>query len=264
MLEMARGRDQEALAAFRLADRLAGLLVTKHPRLMPPRAYIVRLLVRMGETGRAEAVLAKLDSGERESGEMRTALAALRLAQHRPQVATAALAPVLDGSAAAASPRIWLILAFMLEAIARDELGDAAAAGRAIEHALDLAEPEAVLFPFLLYPTPGLLERHARHATKHAALISGILDLLAGASRPPPAGEPSRFREQISGGETRVLRYLPTNLSAPEIAAELTLSVNTVRTHLRRLYEKLDAHSRTQAVERARALGLLAPSSRRP
>jgi Bacterial regulatory proteins, luxR family len=44
----------------------------------------------------------------------------------------------------------------------------------------------------------------------------------------------------------------------------LTLSVNTVRTHLRRLYEKLDAHSRTEAVERARALGLLAPSSRRP
>src|SRR5256885_4968093 len=158
MLEMARGRDQEALAAFRLADRLAGLLVTKHPRLMPPRAYIVRLLVRVGETGRAEAVLAKLDPAERESGEMRTALAALRLAQHRPQAATAALAPVLDGSAVAASPRIWLILAFMLEAIAPDALGDAAAAGRAIEHALDLAEPEALLFPFLLYPAPGLLD----------------------------------------------------------------------------------------------------------
>jgi LuxR family transcriptional regulator, maltose regulon positive regulatory protein len=61
-----------------------------------------------------------------------------------------------------------------------------------------------------------------------------------------------------------VLRYLPTNLSAPEIAAELTLSVNTVRTHVRRLYEKLGACSRTEAVERARALGLLAPSPRRP
>jgi LuxR family maltose regulon positive regulatory protein len=74
----------------------------------------------------------------------------------------------------------------------------------------------------------------------------------------------SPLREPVNGGETRVLRYLPTNLSAPEIAAELTLSVNTVRTHLRRLYEKLDAPSRAEAVERARALGLLAPSSRRP
>jgi hypothetical protein len=59
-----------------------------------------------------------------------------------------------------------------------------------------------------------------------------------------------------------VLRYLPTNLSMPEIAAEVSLSVNTVRTHVRHLYEKLGAHGRTEAVEHARALGLLAPSAR--
>jgi hypothetical protein len=59
-----------------------------------------------------------------------------------------------------------------------------------------------------------------------------------------------------------VLRYLPTNLSMPEIAAEVSLSVNTVRTHARHLYEKLGAHGRTEAVEHARALGLLAPSAR--
>jgi LuxR family maltose regulon positive regulatory protein len=40
------------------------------------------------------------------------------------------------------------------------------------------------------------------------------------------------------------------------------LSVNTIRTHLRHVYDKLDAHQRNEAVERARALGLLAPSSR--
>jgi LuxR family maltose regulon positive regulatory protein len=61
-----------------------------------------------------------------------------------------------------------------------------------------------------------------------------------------------------------LLRYLPTNLSAPEIAAHVSLSVNTVRTHVRHLYEKLGVHGRTEAVEHARALGLLAPSSRRP
>src|SRR5207245_2731064 len=60
----------------------------------------------------------------------------------------------------------------------------------------------------------------------------------------------------------RVLRYLATNLSAPEIARELSLSVHTVRTHVRHLFAKLGAHGRTEAVARARGLGLLAPSGR--
>ena len=60
-----------------------------------------------------------------------------------------------------------------------------------------------------------------------------------------------------------MLRYLPTNLSAPEIARELSLSVHTVRTHVRHLFAKLGAHGRTEAVERARSLGLLAPSPSR-
>jgi LuxR family maltose regulon positive regulatory protein len=70
------------------------------------------------------------------------------------------------------------------------------------------------------------------------------------------------LREPLSQSETRILRYLPTNLSAPEIASELYLSVNTVKTHLRHLYAKLDTHRRAEAVERARTLGLLSPSSR--
>ena len=59
-----------------------------------------------------------------------------------------------------------------------------------------------------------------------------------------------------------MVRYLPSNLKAPEIAAELCVSANTVRTHLRHIYAKLDAHSRGEAVARARDLGLLAPAAR--
>jgi LuxR family maltose regulon positive regulatory protein len=60
------------------------------------------------------------------------------------------------------------------------------------------------------------------------------------------------------------LHYLPTNLTVPDLADELYLSVNTVRTHMRHIYAKLGAHHRLEAVEQARTLGLLAPSPHRP
>jgi LuxR family maltose regulon positive regulatory protein len=70
-----------------------------------------------------------------------------------------------------------------------------------------------------------------------------------------------RLREPLSDCETRVLRYLPTNLSASEIAEELHVSVHTVKTHLKHLYAKLSVHERSEAVKEARAIGLLAPRS---
>ena len=81
---------------------------------------------------------------------------------------------------------------------------------------------------------------------------------------PQPTVPSPRLAEPLSQSEIRVLRYLPTNLSAPEIARELSVSVNTVRTHIRHVCGKLGAHGRTEAVARARALGLLAPSPRAP
>jgi LuxR family maltose regulon positive regulatory protein len=85
--------------------------------------------------------------------------------------------------------------------------------------------------------------------TAHASLISDIRDLF-------PSLEPR------SESELRVLRYLATNLPVPEIAFELVVSANTIRTHTRHVYDKLDVHTRAEAVERARELGLLAPTAR--
>ena len=97
------------------------------------------------------------------------------------------------------------------------------------------------------------------HRTRYASLISEIVDLLACPGSPEPAPrDRARPHEPLTGGETRVLRYLPTHLCAPDIARELELSVSTVKTHMRHLYQKLGAHSRREAVERARVFGLLA------
>jgi len=255
-LELGRGRAADALAAFRAAERLAG----PHPLARPLRAWLVQALVRFGETDDAEQVLAGLGERDRDRGEMRIAAAALWLARDDPHSATVVLAPTLEGTARVGW-RSWLVEAFLLEAIARDALSDQAAAGRALERALDLAEPDRALTWFLMHPAPGLLERHARQRTAHAALIAQILDLLAGNRPAPPPAGPRAPREPLTKSEIRVLRYLPTHLSAPEVASELSVSTNTVKTHMRNIYTKLGAHSRAEAVESARALGLLAPSA---
>jgi LuxR family transcriptional regulator, maltose regulon positive regulatory protein len=283
MLELARGRYTEALAAIRTAERLAELLVTEHTLARRGLSHRLQALVLAGETQRVEQLLAEMDGPERDSGEMRVAAAALRLAQDDPDAAVAALAPVLDGSAPMTSAHLWEVQAFLLDAIARDALGDAGAARRSLERALDLAQPEGLLFPFLIDRAPELLERHRRLGTAHAVLISEILNVLAGRSGPGRPSGPGGYRgmtsphergglggssprltEPLSQAETRVLRYLPTKLSAPEIADQLYLSVNTVKTHMRHLYDKLGVHRRHEAVEQARALGLLAPSARKP
>jgi LuxR family transcriptional regulator, maltose regulon positive regulatory protein len=106
------------------------------------------------------------------------------------------------------------------------------------------------------------LRRRGNDRTAHAALSAEILNLLAGnTSASPPAG-PRPPVEPLSNTELRVLRYLPTNLTSPEIARELSVSTNTVRTHVKNLYVKLGAHRRGEVVTRARDLGLLAPSAR--
>jgi len=262
LLELARGRDSETLAAFRAAERLAGHFAAPHYLVPPARARLLLTLVRLGQLEQAEQVLAELGDQDRDRGDIRTAVAALRLAQGNPHAATAALAPVLDDSAPVTN-RSLQNQSFLLEAIARDALGDSGAGEHALERALDIAEPDGALFMFLLHPAPGLLERHARQRTAHASLIAEILSLLAGNTPAPPPAAAQPPLEPLSETEIRVLRYLPTNLSTPEIANELYVSPNTVKTHLRHLYAKLGTHRRGETVARARALGLLAPAGRR-
>jgi LuxR family transcriptional regulator, maltose regulon positive regulatory protein len=268
LLELARGRPQEALVASDSAEKLAATLAGPHTFVTWMRSRKLHTLVRLGQIGRAEQALAELEEDERASAAMRTAEAALRLATGDPQGAAAALAPLLDSSISGVRP-MRMVTALLLEARARDVLGDQANAGRVLEQALDITESNGILLPFLLDPAPAILERHRRYRSAHPALISQILDLLPASGTParPPGGQPGGARghgltQQLTDSETRVLRYLPTHLTVHEIASELFLSVNTVSTHKRHLFAKLGVHSRNEAVDRARALGLLAPSPR--
>src|ERR1700716_2710707 len=216
-LETARGRDADALAAFQAAGRQAESVVTPHTLAMQARVFILRSLLRLGQTEAVEQAVADMDEQERGLGDTRTVLAELQLAQGNPQAATVTLAPVIDGSAPVTN-RGWVIHALVLDAIARDAIRDADGADQALERALDIVEPDGAVLPFLIHPAPRLLERHSRRRTAHASLVSEILTLLAGRKPATAHGDEDRLREPLSESESRILRYLPTNLSVPEIA----------------------------------------------
>ena len=140
----------------------------------------------------------------------------------------------------------------MLEAIARDRLGDPCAAEDAVGRGLAVAGRDGLLLPFLLHPEPGLLTRCSRHRATHPSLVAGIGSIRSGTPTACTLREAERVCERLSQSELRVLRYLPTNLSQPEIAGELFVSVHTIKTHTQHLYAKLGAHSRAEAVKPAR------------
>jgi LuxR family transcriptional regulator, maltose regulon positive regulatory protein len=258
LLAFARGRHAEALDAARVAQSIERELVTRHFLETRQRALNLVMLVHVGETERVQQALSEMNEEIRDTAEMRIVLGALRLTQDDPQGTVSALAAILEGSTPMEDPR-WSIQALLLDAIASDALRDPGGASRSLERALDLAEPDGLLLPFLLFPAPALVEQHRRLGTPHAALIHEILNLLSGrAAAAQPDGQTS-LREPLSDSELRVLRYLPTTLQASEISAELFVSVNTVRTHIRHLYAKLEVHKRADAVKRARELGLLSP-----
>jgi LuxR family transcriptional regulator, maltose regulon positive regulatory protein len=171
--------------------------------------------------------------------------------------------PVAGDTRSAMALRGWLVQSLLLEAIIRDEVGDVFAARRALERALEFAERDRVVLPFTVDPAPALLERHARCRPTHADLISeifAVLDshrLVTAPSSPPSPVTSEELLEPLTDGEARVLRYLPTNLSKREIAQELYVSVHTIKTHMKHIYLKLDAHNRHEAVQRAREYGLM-------
>jgi LuxR family maltose regulon positive regulatory protein len=272
----ARGRAQRIVGGRRTPVRRAGGL----DRRGPPLEHRCRGRDRARGGGADARVAGPLHgrsamAGPRAAGAGRrsgpatevplhTSRALVFLGQSRMQDAMAALraaeeaGPVLPGEHASTRDLRGRVLRAQLQAgenaAVRSALADMppaernAAETRLAAAALELAEG---------LPVREMLERHRGHRTAHATLVATILDILGGGS---PEPEVQALREPLSHAELRVVRYLPSNLKATEIASGLCVSPNTVRTHLRHIYAKLDAHTRSEAVTRARRLGLLGPA----
>ncbi len=256
MLHAGRGRHSEALEEFGAAEELASQLQGSQALTSQMTGWLLAAQARLGLLGEARARLAALDDDLVNSGEIRNARAVICLAEGDPAGALDALHDVLDGAAPVLG-YVTVVEAHLLAGLALRELGDQRAANQAAERALALSESDRLVLPFAMTSSAGLLEALPRHQTAHAALLADILDVLHGS---PPAAKASFSlppAEALSPGELRVLRYLPTNLSRPEIASELSVSPNTVNAHIRSIYAKLQVRDRSSAVRRARELRLL-------
>jgi LuxR family transcriptional regulator, maltose regulon positive regulatory protein len=215
------------------------------------------LWLGLGEPARARRRLAEIDA--EDASDAAIGLARIELASGDPGAAIRAVATFLaderDPVLPFARAECWAI-----DAIARDAVHDEQGALRALERALDLAEPRGYAGILARYGAPlrSLLRRLVERGTGHRALAAQLLSALdtGGAS---DRAAPATLLEPLSDRELAVLRFLPTMMSNAEIASEMFVSVNTVKTHLKHVYRKLDVADRRDCVRRARELRLLSP-----
>lgn len=248
----AEGAWDPAIALLRAAEaELEGWPL--HPPLRARfTAHEALLRAARGEREAAGVLLERACAAERQP-EHAGALARLRLAAGQPAQASAAVAPWLEHEGLAPSVAVDL---WATEALARDGLDDGEGAVGALERALAHAEPDGFRHELLAHAPAvrELLRRTIRAGTAHRAFAGELLEELE-----RDAARPLQLAEPLSEREEAVLRCLPTMMSNREIAGELYVSVNTVKTHLKHIYRKLDATDRRSAVRRARDLRLLAP-----
>jgi LuxR family maltose regulon positive regulatory protein len=254
-----RGDHEGAITRCREARASVAELHDEHFLARPNLWLEAHQLIVVGREHEAHELLSTAQEAS-DSTEVRAPTALLLHRAGNSDGALETLAPVLDGTASY-NHLHQVMDAHLIAAEIHDDLGDIAASMRCAEAALELAEPEGYLRPFLDQGGPSLpdrLRRQVRQGTAHRALIDDILDRWDGGG--PSRAEP--LVEPLSARELEVLRYLPTALQVAEISAELFISVNTARSHIKSIYRKLDVQRRSQAVERARALRLLGPSAR--
>jgi LuxR family maltose regulon positive regulatory protein len=233
------------------------LLATAHPeRAAEPLAQHLGdqvrtadawLWLRFGDIERAQRLLEQLVIAPAQ----RWLAARVDLARGRPDLALV----TLDELRSSPLPLAAEVTARVLTARAFGR-HDLTAATAELQEAVALARPEGFVRTFVDEgpEVTRLLRRLA--GADHSAYIA---TLVAAGEQPhhPAAALSLELVEPLSEREQEVLRYLPTRLNNQEVAGELYVSLNTVKTHLKSIYRKLDAGSRSEAVVKARAMQLL-------
>lgn len=250
-----------------------------NPNVRPVPAQRVRLLVGLGRV--AEAADWVRRSGLSPYDELsylheceHIALARVLMTQSVADGSTAVLRQCQDllerllAAAQEGERNSSVVEILTLQAVARYHGADQYAGVPALERALTLAEPEGHVWVFAREGEPmrSLLRRllRARPGWAHAQRVLEVAGAPTARSAlldPPPVVphrvQPGLLVEPLSRRERDILRLLASDLSGPDIARELVVSVNTVRTHTRNIYAKLAVTSRRAAVRRASELGLL-------
>jgi LuxR family maltose regulon positive regulatory protein len=251
-----RGEPEAALAVIEAGAEELG----DFPLLARIRdQFAIREAVLRAELGDRELAARLVGAGSRNGPATlgnAVVLAQIQLADGEAEVARATLAPWSEQLAATPAG----VQACVLDALALDAAADHVGARASLERALELAEPNGLRSALTQYgrSLQPLLARQLRSGTAHRALVGELLEALDGSNGRGRA-KAALVIEPLSPREQAVLRYLPTMMSNQEIASELFVSVNTVKTHLKAIYRKLDVADRREAVRRARRLELLAP-----
>jgi LuxR family maltose regulon positive regulatory protein len=219
----------------------------------------------------------ELDEGSRTVPFLYAALeylayAEARIAQGQPGEALADLSSLLPVTETGGWT-MFLIEALVLQSLAFQALSNAPRALRCLERALSLAEPEGFVRAFVDRGAPMAallvkiltaqqIGRQTASRSRTSDYVRRLLDAFdrGQETKPeealPPPSTPALV-EPLSKREVEVLRLLATDLTSTEMAQELVLSVHTVRSHIKSIYSKLDAHSRCEAVAQATELNLL-------
>jgi LuxR family maltose regulon positive regulatory protein len=236
------------------------------PESRPIGGLKARVRIAQGRLPEARAWVSDQDlsaTGElgflREFGHI--TVARLLIAQHlfdpdigAAQDATALLARLLD--AAEAGGRLGSATEILvLQSLALDAQGQAAQALEPLARALDLAEPEGYV---RLFVDEGASMLRLLRSAAGAGIHPDYVRRLSTALRLSVGGAPGpAIAEALSERELHVVRLLATEMTGPEIARELYVSLNTMRTHTKHIFLKLEVTSRAAAVRRAEALGLI-------
>lgn len=239
--------DNRHAAAQSLRHSMTLLLDRSDPALtrgmLPP---VVWALLRIPDPRPTEQLVERARTVLGDDPSVRLCEAALAAAAHKPRTVRTLLEPMLEiDTYPVAITTIWL-----LYAQAHAALGNSLKAYEAVESALRLAAPDHLVQPFLDVPAAlDLLDTYAGRFGHQNAFADRV--------RHHPVARRDVAPPALTETELTVLKQLPSGRTAQQIADDLGVSVNTVKTHLRGIYTKLDTNSRMAALDQARRRGLL-------